>query len=48
MFFSLIIMSWSWLDIGVKVNNLKENIHYNSALLKGKIDIAPYEEGLDK
>ena len=41
-FFSLIIMSWSWLDIGVKVNNLKENIHYNSALLKGKIEAMKY------
>ena len=41
-FFSLIIMSWSWLDIGVKVNNLKENIHYNSALFKGKIEAMKY------
>lgn len=41
-FFSLIIISWSWLDIGVKVNNLKENIHYNSALLKGKIEAMKY------
>lgn len=41
-FFSLIIISWSWLDIGVKVNNRKENIHYNSALLKGKIEAMKY------
>ena len=41
-FFSLIIISWSWLDIAVKVNNLKENIHYNSALLKGKIEAMKY------
>ena len=41
-FFSLIIISWSWLDIAVKVNNLKENIHYNSALSKGKIEAMKY------
>ena len=41
-FFSLIIMSWSWLDIAVKVNNLNGNTHYNSALLKGKIEAMKY------
>ena len=34
-FFSLIIVSWSWLDIGITAKNQLEKNHYDSALLKG-------------
>ena len=41
-FFSLIIVSWSWLDIGITAKNQLEKNHYDSALLKGKLEAMKY------
>ena len=41
-FFSLIIVSWSWLDIGITAINQLEKNHYDSALLKGKLEAMKY------
>ena len=41
-FFSLIIVSWSWLDIGITAKNQLEKNHYDSALLKGKLETMKY------
>ena len=41
-FFSLIIVSWNWLDIGITAKNQLEKNHYDSALLKGKLEAMKY------
>ncbi len=41
-FFSLIIVSWTWLDIGVKTCDHLEKNQYNNALLKGKLEAMKY------
>lgn len=41
-FFSLIIVSWSWLDIGITAKNQLEKNRYDSALLKGKLEAMKY------
>ena len=41
-FFSLIIVSWSWLDIGITAKNQLQKNHYDSVLLKGKLEAMKY------
>ena len=41
-FFSLIIVSWNWLDIGITAKNQLEKNHYDAALLKGKLEAMKY------
>ena len=41
-FFSLIIISWSWLDIGIVANNQLEKNNFDHKLLKGKLEAMKY------
>jgi len=41
-FFSLIIISWSWLDIGITAKNQLEKNNFNHKLLKGKLEAMKY------
>ena len=41
-FFSLIIISWSWLDIGIVANNQLEKNNFDHKLLKGKLEAMRY------
>ena len=41
-FFSLIIISWSWLDIGIVAKNHLEKNNFDQKLLKGKLEAMKY------
>ena len=41
-FFSLIIISWSWLDIGITAKNQLEKNNFDQKLLKGKLEAMKY------
>ena len=41
-FFSLIIVSWTWLDIGVKTSDLLLKNQYDDALLRSKLEAMKY------
>ena len=41
-FFSLIIISWSWLDIGITAKNQLERNNFDHKLLNGKMEAMKY------
>ncbi|MFL2612454.1 MAG: acyl-CoA dehydrogenase [Flavobacteriaceae bacterium] len=41
-FFSLIIVSWTWLEIGIKSNEELEKNNYTKSFLKGKLEAMKY------
>ena len=41
-FFSLIIVSWTWLEIGIKSNEELEKNNFTKSFLKGKLEAMKY------